>query len=109
MKERYLIYVACLQVNIGVCAASAQKQMKDSPDVWKEYNTSAILFEDKASGTLELDICHWIIPDAELYIKGQALTILATLYNLPENSIPTVYKSHSGLFLRVVGDPRISA
>lgn len=94
MKKRHLIYAACLLVGMGACAASAQKQVEDNPDVWKEYNTGAILFEDKAPETLGSDIYHRIIPDAESYIKEQARTVLATLYNSPEDSIPTVYKIH---------------
>ena len=68
--------------------------MKDSSDVWKEYNTGAVLFEDKAPETLGSDIYHRIIPDAESYIKEQARTVLATLYNSPEDSIPAVHKIH---------------
>ena len=52
MKKIHLIYAACLLVGMGACAASVQKQVKDNFDVWKEYNTGAILFEDKAPETL---------------------------------------------------------
>ena len=52
MKKIHLIYAACLLVGMGACAASVQKQVKDSSDVWKEYNTGAVLFEDKAPETL---------------------------------------------------------
>ena len=68
MKKIHLIYAACLLVGMGACAASVQKQVKDSSDVWKEYNTGAVLFEDKAPETLGSDIYHRIIPDAESYI-----------------------------------------
>ena len=94
MKKIHLIYAACLLVGMGACAASVQKQVKDNFDVWKEYNTGAILFEDKAPETLGSDIYHRIIPDAESYIKEQARTVLATLYNSPEDSIPAVHKIH---------------
>ena len=79
MKKIHLIYAACLLVGMGACAASVQKQVKDNSDVWKEYNTGAVLFEDKAPETLGSDIYHRIIPDAESYIKEQARTVLATL------------------------------
>ena len=69
MKKIHLIYAACLLVGMGACAASVQKQVKDNVDVWKEYNTGAILFEDKAPETLGSDIYHRIIPDVESYIK----------------------------------------
>ena len=52
MKKIHLIYAACLLVGMGACAASVQKQVKDNSDVWKEYNTGAVLFEDKAPETL---------------------------------------------------------
>ena len=94
MKKIHLIYAACLLVGMGACAASVQKQVKDNFDVWKEYNTGAVLFEDKAPETLGSDIYHRIIPDAESYIKEQARTVLATLYNSPEDSIPAVHKIH---------------
>ena len=94
MKKIHLIYAACLLVGMGACAASVQKQVKDNFDVWKEYNTGAILFEDKAPETLGSDIYHRIIPDAESYITEQARTVLATLYNSPEDSIPAVHKIH---------------
>ena len=94
MKKIHLIYAACLLVGMGTCAASVQKQVKDNSDVWKEYNTGAVLFEDKAPETLGSDIYHRIIPDAESYIKEQARTVLATLYNSPEDSIPAVHKIH---------------
>ena len=76
MKKIHLIYAACLLVGMGACAASVQKQVKDNSDVWKEYNTGAVLFEDKAPETLGSDIYHRIIPDAESYIKEQARTVL---------------------------------
>ena len=82
MKKIHLIYAACLLVGMGACAASVQKQVKDNSDVWKEYNTGAVLFEDKAPETLGSDIYHRIIPDAESYIKEQARTVLATLFTI---------------------------
>ena len=54
----------------------------------------AILFEDKAPETKGSDVYHRIIPDAESYIKAQAREVLATLYNSPDDSIPTVNKIH---------------
>ena len=50
MKKIHLIYAACLLVGMGACAASVQKQVKDNFDVWKEYNTGAILFETFITG-----------------------------------------------------------
>lgn len=88
MKKIHLIYAACLLVGMGACAASVQKQVKDNFDVWKEYNTGAILFEDKAPETLGSDIYHRIIPDAESYIKEQARTVLATLIILRKIVFP---------------------
>ena len=87
MKKRHLVYAIALIVGMGACAASAKKQAEAKPDVWKSYNVGTVLFEDKASETKGSDIYHRIIPDAESYIKEQARTVLATLYNSPEDSI----------------------
>ena len=87
MKKRHLVYAIALIVGMGACAASAKKQAESKPDVWKSYNVGTILFEDKAPETKGSDIYHRIIPDAESYIKEQARTVLATLYNSPEDSI----------------------
>ena len=82
MKKIHLIYAACLLVGMGACAASVQKQVKDNFDVWKEYNTGAILFEDKAPETLGSDIYHRIIPDAESYIKEQKVAEVSAILRL---------------------------
>ena len=94
MKKRHLVYAIALIVGMGACAASAKKQAEAKPDVWKSYNVGTVLFEDKASETKGSDIYHRIIPDAESYIKEQARTVLATLYNSPEDSITPVNKIH---------------
>ena len=94
MKKRHLVYAIGLIVGMGACAASAKKQAESKPDVWKSYNVGTILFEDKAPETKGSDIYHRIIPDAESYIKEQARTVLATLYNSPEDSITPVSKIH---------------
>ena len=94
MKKRHLVYAIGLIVGMGACAASAKKQAESKPDVWKSYNVGTVLFEDKASETKGSDIYHRIIPDAESYIKEQARTVLATLYNSPEDSITPVSKIH---------------
>ena len=94
MKKRYLIYVACLLITMGACAAGNKKQAKANQNAWKNYNTGTILFEDRAPETKGSDIYHRIIPDAESYIKEQARTVLATLYDSPGDSIPPVQKIH---------------
>lgn len=71
MKKIHLIYAACLLVGMGACAASVQKQVKDNFDVWKEYNTGAVLFEDKAPETLGSDIYHRTLFEVDIeYIPG---------------------------------------
>lgn len=94
MKKRHLIYVACLLVAMGACSATSKERAKITPDAWGKYNVGTVLFEDKAPETKGSDIYHRIIPDAESYIKAQAREVLATLYNSPEDSIPTVNKIH---------------
>ena len=94
MKKRHLVYAIALIMGMEACAASVKKQAEAKPDVWKSYNVGTVLFEDKASETKGSDIYHRIIPDAESYIKEQARTVLATLYNSPEDSITPVNKIH---------------
>jgi len=92
MKKRYLIYAFCLMAGMNACSKGNEVQGDVLTDVWKDYNTGAVLFEDKAPETKGSDIYHRIIPDAESYIKEQARAVLATLYNSPEDSIPVVAK-----------------
>ena len=94
MKKRHLIYVACLLVAMGACSATSKERTKITPNAWGKYNVGTVLFEDKAPETKGSDIYHRIIPDAESYIKAQAREVLTTLYNSPEDSIPTVNKIH---------------
>ena len=94
MKKRHFFYAACLTAALGACTATAQKKAENNPDAWKDYNVGTILFEDKAPETKGADIYHRIIPDAESYIKEQARTVLATLYDSPEDSIPPVRNIH---------------
>ena len=92
MKKNHLLYAVCLTAFLGACSANQQKEA--AVPTWEEYNVGNILFEDKAPETLGSDIYHRIIPDAESYIKEQARTVLATLYNSPEDSIAPVHQIH---------------
>jgi Plant Basic Secretory Protein. len=94
MKKRHLIYIASLLATIGACSASQKEHAEITSDTWEKYNVGTILFEDKAPATKGSEIYHRIIPDAEAYIKTQAKEVLATLYDSPEDSIPTVNKIH---------------
>ena len=100
MKKIHLIYAACLLVGMGACAASVQKQVKDNFDVWKEYNTGAILFEDKAPETLGSDIYHRIIPDAESY--KLLFTILRKIVFLQCTRYIILWKISTVFLLKVV-------
>ena len=75
---------------MGACSATSKNQAEVVTDTWGKYNVGTILFEDKAPETKGSDVYHRIIPDAESYIKAQAREVLATLYNSPDDSIPTV-------------------
>lgn len=79
---------------MGACSATSKNQAEVVTDTWGKYNVGTILFEDKAPETKGSDVYHRIIPDAESYIKAQAREVLATLYNSPDDSIPTVNKIH---------------
>ena len=94
MKKRNLIYVTCMLIAMGACSATSKNQAEVVTDTWGKYNVGTILFEDKAPETKGSDVYHRIIPDAESYIKAQAREVLATLYNSPDDSIPTVNKIH---------------
>ncbi|WP_321332507.1 basic secretory family protein [uncultured Bacteroides sp.] len=94
MKKKYLLYAICLLTGMGACSASIKGQGEVAPYVWEHYSVGTVLFEDKAPETKGSDIYHRIIPDAESYIKEQARTVLSTLYDSPEDSIPPVSKIH---------------
>lgn len=94
MNKKYWLYAICLSASIVACSAGQKKQTEARADVWSQYNVGTILFEDKAPQTKGSDIYQRIIPDAESYIKEQAYTVLATLYNSPEDSIVPLDKIH---------------
>ena len=58
------------------------------------YNVGKVKFEDKALDSNGSKIYHQIIEDPQSYIKDQARTVLATLYDSPKDSIPPVYTIH---------------
>lgn len=60
---------------------------------WENYPVGNILFEDKAPESQGSKIYKRIIDDPQNYIKEQAHTVLATLYNSKQDSIPlyTIY------------------
>ncbi len=76
-----MVYAIALIVGMELVRQVRRSKPNAKPDVWKSYNVGTVLFEDKASETKGSDIYHRIIPDAESYIKEQARTVLATLYN----------------------------
>ncbi|MDD3037040.1 basic secretory protein-like protein [Bacteroides sp.] len=94
MKKQYLLYGLCLLIGIVACSTSKKGQKDKAEVLWKKYNVGTVLFEDKAPDSKGSDIYHRIIPDAESYIKEQARTVLATLYNSPKDSIVPVYQIH---------------
>lgn len=94
MKRKYLLYAICVLAGISACSASKKGQGESISDLWKRYDVGIVIFEDKAPQTKGAGIYHRIIPDAESYIKEQARAVLATLYSLPEDSIPPVSKIH---------------
>ena len=95
MKKNYCLCALFILLGTAACITKSKGQTeKDITAVWDKYNVGTILFEDKAPQTKGSDIYHRIIPDAESYIKEQAKTVLATLYNSPEDSIVPVHKIH---------------
>lgn len=94
MKTKYIFYSICLLIGMEACTISAKKTATPTLTKWNNYNVGTILFEDKAPETIGSDVYHRIIPNAESYIKEQAKTVLATLYDSPSDSIPLVNKIH---------------
>ena len=101
-KKKYFVYaVSMLIVAAGCNTQPKQEQAKaetvpasEVEDVWKDYDTGKVLFEDKAPDTEGSKIYHRIVTDPESYIQEQARTVLATLYDSPEDSIAPVYEIH---------------
>lgn len=61
---------------------------------WEDYPVGNILFEDKAPESQGSKIYKRIINNPQNYIKEQAHTVLATLYNSKQDSIVPVYNLH---------------
>lgn len=94
MKKKYWVYGLALCMGAVACSTSKNGEQKGAEASWKKYNVGTVLFEDKAPESKGSDIYHRIIPDAESYIKEQARTVLATLYDSPKDSIVPVNKIH---------------
>ena len=62
--------------------------------VLADYKIGEILVEDKAVATEGSRLYHTIIPDAESYIRQTATEVLATLYDVSSDTIPTVDRLH---------------
>lgn len=90
MKKSYIYYVLFFLAGLSACSMKPQSAEAD----WSNYNVGKIVFEDKAAGTRGSEIYHSIISDPEAYIAEQARTVLATLYDSPEDSITTVRRIH---------------
>lgn len=89
MKKTFL-YSICLLTGLTACSMKP----KSVESAWKNYDVGKIVFEDKAAGTRGSEIYHSIIADPEAYIAEQARTVLATLYDSPEDSITAVHRIH---------------
>ena len=72
---------------LGACAGTRHAER-----ALLKYDVGDILFEDKAPATEGSQIYRHIIPDPEAYISEQARTVLATLYDSPEDNVPPVYR-----------------
>lgn len=94
MKKKNLLYGFCLVMVSGAGLLNVEAQEISDGNVWKGYNVGTILFEDKAPATQGSDIYRRIIPDPKSYITEQAYTVLSTLYDSPEDSIPPVHNIH---------------
>ena len=94
MKKKNLFYCIIVVMVLGAGLLNVEAQEISDGNVWKGYNVGTILFEDKAPATQGSDIYRRIIPDPKSYITEQAYTVLSTLYDSPEDSIPPVHNIH---------------
>jgi len=93
MNKYYLLFMVCAVISL--CSCTSKNHLNNSPEeVWMTYNVGTVKFEDKALDSNGSNIYHQIIKDPQSYIKEQARTVLATLYDSPKDSIPPVYTIH---------------
>ena len=85
--KKTILYAAVMPLAMA-CASGTNGN--DRTEAWKDYNVGEIVFEDKAPQTDGSAIYHGIISEPETYIREQARTVLATLYDSPADSIVKV-------------------
>ena len=100
-QKKYFVYAVSALIAVGCNTQPKQERTEaeaapasEVEDVWKDYDTGKVLFEDKAPDTEGSKIYHRIVTDPEGYIQEQARTVLATLYDSPADSIAPVYEIH---------------
>lgn len=99
-QKKYVVFAASWLMCVAACTSGPKPAQADGPsapdvaDVWKDYDTGKVLFEDKAPTTEGSKIYHRIVTAPEDYIQEQARTVLATLYDSPADSIAPVHEIH---------------
>lgn len=88
--------IAAVLLAAAVSASCAGSRATDGrvSKAWQKYDSGEIVFEDKAPDTEGSRIYRHIIPDPEAYIREQACTVLATLYDSPKDRITPVRRIH---------------
>lgn len=86
--------IAAVLLAAAVSASCAGSRATDGrvSKAWQKYDSGEIVFEDKAPDTEGSRIYRHIIPDPESYIREQARTVLATLYDSPKDNVPVVHR-----------------
>lgn len=86
--------IAAVLLAAAVSASCAGSRATDGrvSKAWQKYDSGEIVFEDKAPATEGSQIYRHIIPDPESYIREQARTVLATLYDSPKDNVPVVHR-----------------
>ena len=81
-----------MKTNLKVIAAVLLAAAVSASWAWLKYDSGEVIFEDKAPATEGSQIYRHIIPDPESYIREQARTVLATLYDSPKDNVPVVHR-----------------
>ena len=86
--------IAAVLLAAAVSASCAGSRATDGrvSKAWLKYDSGEVIFEDKAPSTEGSQIYRHIIPDPESYIREQARTVLATLYDSPKDNVPVVHR-----------------
>lgn len=97
MITKFLVASFCLLCTSCAFHSSdrqSSKGFQSDISLWDKYDIGNILFEDKAPESVGSKIYTNVVSDPKSYIAEQARTVLATLYDSPNDSIVPVKNLH---------------